>query len=145
MEQKYINIYQSCRNTAGITQERAAELVGVSVESIRDYEGGKRLPPNHIVAKMIEIYGTPYLAIQHINLSAKDLSAYLPEVTVTDLPQAVLRLQKELNDFIKCKDELIDITYDNVIGDDERPRFDAILKEMEDVASAIMSLKFYRR
>ena len=38
------NIYQAAREAAGMTQERAAELIGLSVESIRSYETEKRIP-----------------------------------------------------------------------------------------------------
>ncbi len=144
MEKKYINIYQSGRNAAGITQEKAAELLGISVDSLRDYEGGRRFPQNAVVARMIEIYGTPFLAVQHINLSARELSAYLPEFRMSGLAEAVLRLQKEINDFIKLRDELLDITCDNVIDEKERGRFDIIIKELDDISAAVLSLKFVK-
>lgn len=35
------NIYLTATEAAGITQERAAELIGLSVESIRSYETEK--------------------------------------------------------------------------------------------------------
>lgn len=38
------NIYQAAREAAGMTQERAAELIGLSVESIRSYETEKKNP-----------------------------------------------------------------------------------------------------
>ena len=34
------NIYRSARKFAGLTQERAAELLGLSVRSLADYETG---------------------------------------------------------------------------------------------------------
>ena len=39
------NIYQLSREAAGYTQEKAAELIGISVESLRSYELDKRIPP----------------------------------------------------------------------------------------------------
>ena len=39
------NIYKAARRAAGFTQERASELLGVSVRSLADYETGQRLPP----------------------------------------------------------------------------------------------------
>lgn len=141
MSQEYRNIYQISRESAGITQERAAELIDISVESIRAYEQDKRRPPDSVVIKMIEIYDARYLAYQHLK-SAEIGRDYMPEVALKDLPSAILRLQKEVNDFLRCRDDLIDITCDGIISDDERPRWNEILKELDDIAAAIMSVKF---
>lgn len=136
------NIYQIARESAGITQEKAAELLDISVESIRAYEGFKRIPPNKVVVKMIEIYDSRFLAYQHIKNSSEDLQEYIPNINIKDLPTAILRLQKEVTDFIKVRDELVDITCDGIIDDTEKPRYNKILKELDDIVEAIMSLKF---
>lgn len=44
MQNDCTNIYQNARKVAGLTQERAAELLGLSPRSLTDYEGGLRLP-----------------------------------------------------------------------------------------------------
>ena len=136
------NIYQIARESVGITQEKAAELLDISVESIRAYEGFKRIPPNKVVVGMIEIYDSRFLAYQHIKNASEDLQDYIPNINIKDLPSAILRLQKEVSDFIKVKDDLIDITCDGVIDSEERPRYDRIIKELDDIVEAIMSLKF---
>ncbi len=136
------NIYQIARESAGLTQEKAAELLDISVESIRGYEGFKRIPPNKVVVKMIEIYNTQHLAIQHIRNSSEDLQNYLPKIEVKDLPSAMLRLYKEVKDLIDVRDEMLDITYDGIIDEKEKPRYEKILKEFDDVVEAFMSVKF---
>lgn len=45
MSNEYRNIYKTVRLRTGLTQESAAERIGVSVESIRAYESGRRIPP----------------------------------------------------------------------------------------------------
>lgn len=45
MSKMYQNIYKAARRTTNLTQEAAAEWIGVSVESIRAYEGARRIPP----------------------------------------------------------------------------------------------------
>ena len=49
------NIYKTARQTAGMTQERWAELIGVSADSVRLYESGRGLPSDEVVARMAEI------------------------------------------------------------------------------------------
>ncbi len=122
MSQEYRNIYQIARESAGITQEKAAELIDVSVESIRAYESGKRIPPDKIVIKMIEIYDARYLAYQHLKTSAEVGQAYLSDVELKDLPTAILRLLKEVTDFVNLRDEVIDITCDRIISPEEKER-----------------------
>ncbi len=142
MSNEYRNIYQIARESSGFTQEKAAELTDISVESLRCYESGKRVPPDKIVIKMIEIYDSRYLAYQHLKTSAEVGQTYLPKIELKDLPTAILRLLKEVNDFVNCKDELINITCDGVISENEQGRWKSILKELEDVEEAIMALKF---
>ncbi|NFO31090.1 helix-turn-helix domain-containing protein [Clostridium botulinum] len=142
MVQEYRNIYQIARESTGLTQERACELLDVSVDSVRAYEGGKRVPPDRVVIKMIEIYNAQYLAYQHLKTSAEVGQKYLPNIEIKELPLAMLRLQKEVSDFIKLKDEMIEITCDGIIDAEEKPRWDKIMKELDDVVEAIMALKF---
>ncbi|EES49789.1 helix-turn-helix domain-containing protein [Clostridium botulinum] len=142
MVQEYRNIYQIARESTGLTQEKASELLDVSVDSVRAYEGGKRVPPDRVVIKMIEIYNAQYLAYQHLKTSAEVGQKYLPNIEIKELPLAMLRLQKEVSDFIKLKDEMIEITCDGIIDDEEKPRWAKIMKELDDVVEAIMALKF---
>lgn len=134
------NIYQSARESAGFTQEKAAEHLDLSVESLRSYEVDRRTPSNKIVAKMVDIYANKYLAYQH--LKNTELGEAIPNINLTNLPMAVLKMQKEINDFLKCREDLIEITCDGVISEDEKERWDEIMKEMNDVMNAMMSIKF---
>lgn len=136
------NIYQVARESAGYTQEKSSEMMGISVESLRSYELDKRIPPDKTVIKMIEIYDTRYLAYQHLKTAAEVGQKFMPEVNLTDISTAILKLQKEVNDFLKLKDDLLDITCDGVISEDEKPRWETILKELDDITNAIMSVKF---
>ena len=142
MVQKYRNIYQIARESTGLTQDKAAELMDISVDSIRAYEGGKRIPPDRVVIMMVEIFNAQYLAYQHLKTSAEIGQKYLPNIEITELPVAILRLQKEVTDFIKCKDAMIEITCDGIIDENERPEWNHIMKELDDVVEAIMALKF---
>lgn len=142
MAQEYRNIYQIARESTGFTQEKSSELLDISVDSLRAYEGGKRIPPDKIVIRMIEIYDTQYLAYQHLKTSAVIGQKYLPNIEIKELPVAILRLQKEVSDFINCKDLMIEIACDGIIDESERPQWNLIMKELDDVAEAIMALKF---
>lgn len=61
MQEKYRNIYQDARRTAGMTQERWAEALGLSVEAVRQYETDRCLPSDGVVARMAELSMLPPL------------------------------------------------------------------------------------
>ncbi len=142
MIQNSKNIYQSARMSAGLTQERAAELIGTSVRSIAAYEAGERIPADDIVVRMVEIYDTQFLAYQHLRANMELAKTILPEVCPTNLPMAILRLQKEINDFLRVRDEMTDIVCDGIITDEEMPRWNEIQKELDDICQAILSVKY---
>ena len=59
----YPNIYQRGRKTTLLTQEEAAERLGISAETLKRYEGGRLTPSDETVAKMCSVYGVPWLAL----------------------------------------------------------------------------------
>jgi transcriptional regulator with XRE-family HTH domain len=138
------NIYKIARMKANLTQEQAAELIPCSVESVRAYETSQTVPPDDTVCRMVVVYDAPALAYHHLISRSEAARMCMPDIDIKDLPISILRLQKELNEFMAVHNELISITSDGVISEDERTRFDAIMKELTDVASAIMSLRFAR-
>lgn len=56
MQTENRNIYKKPREIAGYSQERAAELLDISVESLRAYETGRRVPPGEVVVRMMDLY-----------------------------------------------------------------------------------------
>ncbi|MBV4423453.1 helix-turn-helix domain-containing protein [Clostridium tyrobutyricum] len=142
MDKEYRNIYQIARESAGLTQEKASELMDISVDSLRAYESGRRIPPDHVVIKMIEIYNTQYLAYQHLKTSAEVGQKYLPDIKIKDLSTAILNLQAQVGDYISCEKLLVKIGSDGKVSDDEAFDFKKICKELDDVFEAIMTFKF---
>lgn len=145
MEQKPTNIYKQARKSAGLTQERAAEAIGVSVDSIKDYEAYNRLPPNDIVEMMCVVYDAMYLAYQHTSISTGKIKV-VPDVEVRDLPTATIRLINRVLDFAtQHRDrQLMQIAEDGIITDDERPLFNSIMDELDQLVKAAVEIKLAR-
>ncbi|MCL2215440.1 MAG: helix-turn-helix transcriptional regulator [Defluviitaleaceae bacterium] len=76
------NRYKLCRETAGITQEQAAELLNVSVRQLSDYENGKAKVSDDTVERMAHHYKSHLLAWWHLKHHSV-LGKYLPEVMLT--------------------------------------------------------------
>lgn len=135
MEQRCPNLYKRARLSTGMSQERAAELLGLSVESLKQYEGGKTVPKDETVAKMVEVYRLPWLALEHAQ--ATDTLGVMPEVTPRPLPMASIALRNRLHDATGRLDALLRIAEDGIIDDTERPEFDDIVSELRETMTAI--------
>lgn len=51
---------KTARERKGLTQEKAANLIGISVDTLGNYERGKSYPDVPVLRKIEEIYGVPY-------------------------------------------------------------------------------------
>lgn len=135
MDKKCPNLYQRARLSTGLTQERAAELLNLSPESLKQYEGGRRIPPDETVARMVEAYRCPWLALEHAQ--ATDRLGVLPKAEPRPLPMASIALRNRLQDATGRLDALLRIAEDGVIDETERPEFDSIVVELRETMAAI--------
>lgn len=140
MDKKCPNLYQRARLSTGMSQERAAELIGLSPESLKQYEGGKTVPKDETVAKMVEVYSCPWLALEHAQ--ATDTLGVMPEVTPRPLPMASIALRNRLQDATGRLDALLRIAEDGVIDEAERPEFDAICRDLDGIVGAALQVKY---
>ena len=142
MQGNCANIYQNARKAAGLTQERAAELLGLSTRSLTDYETGQRVPANDVVDQMITVYNSQLLAVQHIRETAQFARALLPDVRAMSLPEAVLTLVDAVYAFAddRLDRELIDSARDGMISEDERERFDHVVEKIRAITTAAIAL-----
>ena len=99
MKEHCRNIYQTARRTAGSTQEHWAEQIGVSVEAVRQYEGGIIMPSDEVVLRMAEVSGMLILPYWHLTRKSRIAAAILPELGEKRLPEAVLGLLTQIDDF----------------------------------------------
>ena len=143
MSGEYPNLYQRARKTTCLTQEQAAERLGLSAESLKQYELGKRVPSNAVVWQMVQIYDTSWLALEHLRDTSEALGV-LPEVTVQSLPTAAIQLINRVLDFAdRHRDrQLLRIAEDGVIDEAERPEFDDIVRDLDGIVGAALQVKF---
>lgn len=136
------NIYQTARELKGLTQETAAERIGVSVDTMGAYEQDRRRPPDSTVLRMAQVYDFPYLCYQHI--ASGELGGVLPEVQSRPLEQATMRLVRLIGKFARDGrlDQLLEINEDGVITAEERPLHDAIMGELRDIIATGMELDY---
>ena len=137
------NIYQAARKESCLTQEQAAERLEVSETTVKAWEQGARVPDNETVARMAELYGTPWLALEHLRSAGSTLGV-LPEVTVQSLPTAAITLINRVLDFAeRHRDrQLLRIAEDGIIDETERPDFDDICRDLDGIVGAALQVKY---
>ena len=137
------NIYQAARKESCLTQEQAAERLDVSETTVKAWEQGTRVPDNETVARMAELYDTPWLALEHLRSAGSTLGV-IPEITVQSLPTAAITLINRVLDFAeRHRDrQLLRIAEDGVIDEKERPDFDDICRDLDGIVGAALQVKY---
>ena len=138
------NIYRRCRIRTRLTQEAWAERLDVSVESVKRYELSKAIPSNRTVLAMVNESGYEALAVQHLIRTSRSLDV-LPSVeTDVPLPQAAIRLINRVRAFsIEHRDrQMLQIAEDGVVSDAERPLYNDILEELQELIGAAYQVRY---
>lgn len=147
MPQDKRNIYKIAREARGLTQEAAAEKLGISDSSIRAYETGQRVPPNEVVELMAICYDAQHLAFQHLRETNSMYGSIVPAVPDCSVLEASAKLINRIYEFADSHSDrrLMRIAEDNVIDQDERPEFDDILDELQEIVEAALAVKCARQ
>lgn len=146
MPGEYPNCYQRARKPAGLSQERAAEALDLSPESLKAYETNLRVPPHATVVRMCEVYDAPWLALEHLRNTSGMLGVLPEDITVQALPTAAIALINCVLDFAEDhKDRLLlRIAEDGVIDEAEQADFDEIVSGLDKIIRAALQVKFVR-
>lgn len=144
MQEKYRNIYSDARRTAGLTQERWAEALGLSVEAVRQYETDRCLPSDAVVARMAELAMLPPLGYWHLRHKSEIAAAELPPVERLPLAQAVVQLLAAMRTFEAQhrEDDLIEIAADGCVIPDEREKFASIVRDLHGIVQSALQIDY---
>ena len=144
------NVYFKARKRAAMYNERlysregAAELLGISVSTLADYElGNTKVVPVDKVVLMSDLYKAPELITGYC-MNECPVHGFLPMATEEKSIQGIaLRLLRGFNEeeLKSMKDDLIEITEDGVIDAEEIPRLKEILSKLEKIAEIISEMK----
>lgn len=144
MERSFGFMFRNARKYAGLTQERWAESLGLSVDAIQNYEYGRNFPTEETVLLMADLSGYKILPYQYLSLRSRVGSEILPElVDRVSLPKAVLNLMMALEDVQKnAIPNLIQMAADGQISEDEASMFQDYLYKMDKLTQRIYEVKF---
>ncbi len=134
------NIYKNARKSAGFTQEKASQLLNVSVDSLRDYEQSQRPVPSDVASAMCDVYQAPYLAVQHLRLTSDLGKRVVPEIQLKDLPEAVLGVLAAVQRFCAKREAMVEIAADGQIAESEQAEWDEIMCLANDLNVAMRDI-----
>lgn len=127
------------------SREGAAELLGVSVSSLADYElGNTKVIPVDKIVLMADLYNAPELKAWYCTSECPIGKKFpMPSSELTSVERTTLNLLKQLrqDDVEKVRETLIDITADGVISDDERVDLAGILEYLDRLIKAAGELR----
>ena len=127
------------------SREGAAEMLGVSVSSLADYELGitKVIPVDKVVL-MAELYNAPELKAWYCTTECPiGRSLPMPSANLSTVERTTMRLLKQLrqDEVQDIKDSLIEITADGVISEDEKVDLAEILEYLDELIKAAGELR----
>ncbi len=144
------NVYFQARKRASasnpklFSRESAAELLGISPYTLADYElGSTKVVPVDKVMLMADLYNAPELITGYCKYECP-IHGFLPLATEEKNIQGIaLRILKGFDEaeLRNIKRDLIDISEDGAISDDEVPRLKEIMERLEAMAETISELK----
>ena len=139
------NIYKRARRRAGYTQEAAAEMLNVSVESLRAYETDRRIPAGDVVLQMMICYNCHQLPTQHLQETSTLFNSVVPRLEERSLLAITVRIYNRLRSFQEDNrlDRLLAIAEDGVIDDQERPEFEAIIADLRQIIQSGLELDVF--
>lgn len=127
------------------SREGAAEMLGVSVSSLADYELGitKVIPVDKVVL-MAELYNAPELKAWYCTTECPIGRSFpMPSANISTVERTTMRLPKQLrqDEVQDIKDSLIEITADGVISEDEKVDLAEILEYLDELIKAAGELR----
>lgn len=144
------NVYYQARKEAALyndklnSREGAAELLGISVSSLADYElGMTKFVPVDKVRLMAELYNAPQLMNGYCKYECPLGQHRILPVKIESVALATLKFIDSLNkiDLRNIQMKLTAISSNGRIDEDEQDDFLEIVRKLEDVQEQIESLK----
>lgn len=135
-----MSIYKTAREMAGMTQERAAAALNLSVRSLAAYETGERVPHDDIVVRMVDLYNFQQLALQHMRANSELARRIIPEVRQRSMIETAVSVYNLMRRFATqhSVDRLLEIAEDGRIDETEKGDFTAITDELRKLSACVM-------
>lgn len=144
------NIYCRCRKEAAKyndklnSREGAAELLGVSVSSLADYElGNTKVVPVDKVVLMADLYNSPEIKNYYCTNECPIGEHTVHKLELAELDRLTIKVLSAFRGIDEVKDKLIDIAADGVITEHEKPEFEDVLRALDEITIYSQELRLW--
>ena len=131
------------RHNAGLTQEGAAEQLGLSRRGLAYYEQGK-IPNDTIVAKMMQVYNSPLIGYVYLSENTATGQRLLPPIKTVGVSSGAMQLRINLKKAAHEYENIEMICSDDIIQPAELGRFSKCISSLDGLISSILSLKMLK-
>lgn len=145
------NIYCTARyeaaqgNEVFSSREGAAEFMKIDRTRLARIELGKLRPYPEEILAMAQAYHAPELCNAYCVKECPLGKDTVNELTLDDLDRLMLKVLGSLKGIEALRTKLITIAEDGVITENERPEFNEVLKELEEVAINAQTLQLWAK
>lgn len=142
------NIYCQCRKTAATYNEKlhsregAAEQLGYSSSSLAGWELGTDRPSPEAALRMADLYHAPEIK-NHYCRNECPLGCDVPKMELEDLDRISVKALSSFRKMAAAKESLLDIVEDGIVGEDEMPELEKIMKTLDEVSGIAQSLRVW--
>lgn len=142
--EKEINYYTKLRKEANLTQQQASDkMPTISEDRLARIETEKiRVTPDDIL-EMAQAYHKPDLCNYYCTHECAIGKKTMKVIHAKELSAIILQMLASLNTVEKEKNELIEITADGKISNNELPAFARIQKELDEISNTVETLKLW--
>lgn len=137
-------IYQKSRENAGFTREAAAsEMSFITADRIENIETEKTSAQPEDVLEMAKAYKDPLLPNAYCSTCCPIGKKYVPQLTEKALSQITLEILQSVNALYEEKNQLISITVDGEISENEMEDFARIQGQLKTLSAAADTLQIW--
>lgn len=144
------NVYCQARKSAATYNERlhsregAAELLGLSVSSLADYElGNTKVVPVDKVVLMADLYHSPELLNHYCATECPIGCRNAPLLVVEELDRLTIKLLKSFKSINNIGHAILDLAEDGVITPEEKPQLEEVLQQLETISKHTQELRLW--
>ncbi len=139
------NYYKIGRENTKLTQEKAAELLNISIRSLSDYENDKVIPNDDVVMQMVRIYKNKMLGWWHLRNTSDLARESLPDIIELKSDPEIFLQSEFASDEIEVVQNLIKVILaDGKITSDEFEDFEKIKELAKRTATRLLSITLYK-
>lgn len=128
------------RNNAGLSQEKASELLHVSIRTLSNYENGITTVPDGTVYQMMKIYDSVELGWNYLLSTSSVARDLISDIRFScGIASGALGLEVSTNEFLTVRNTFNRICLDDIISKDEQPLYDKCREKIKTLIGTSIS------